>query len=1165
MACWLLASLFLICRASAFDAGTVRWKVSGSEGNKVEISPKGGVLQVDYDVDVNGAQQVGHLSMKQAVAELQLAEPITLKGDQRHVVFEAAGIDAGANTRGEASAWLRPILRDTKGRRFYFYPNEYPHLNPGTPKWGTWMTQEFSVTEAGGAADPMYDVDGGGKDSVASGELTLVGFQIVVRAKEYGRKTGRMALGAVDFPGAKMPYRNPFGYVDNLLPAVKGRYSIGARMSSEFQGPALKELKQSFDYDPADPASGRQKLEFPLGGDDVYWISYCVLDAEGKPLTQKELQYEVVGNPNQTAFQPVDLTKPPVLGCLRINPVNHGNGVYESSEAPEVTVRVFGSAKRSLDLSWEVLPYDFDTALQTGTAAAQIGESGWQDLTLRLQWQPGRDAYRLRVTAKESGRAVDSQMYVFGRKTDLNTPYTNRTGAATDRNFFRKHSYNRLTYVGDRAFKHPTEDAAVAEFERELNEMAITTHNITYMVEATDLEVLPGVYHFALLDRLMDAAADRGCGVTFRIAVASGKLFPWQKYCRARNYDGLEVRLLHKDQLLPVPSDPRYIAIYERAFKAMHDRYGSHPGFQGYYIMAAMGDWPDAYVEIPQMGLVSGYDPATRVVFRDYLRDTLRLTLPQLNERWGSHYDNWEAVEPPLPEFASGSTPDLRKAWLDFCEFKTSWSQKWFQHMAGAIRQYDSNHVVICYTENPQGLFGTTDYLHNGGNHFLQGEGTLVDAWEKHQLGWITEPHHPYRWASYGDPAEKGWVLDWSLFIATMQAGGGGSNLHMYFDPRGNKNPVSLFGAGYALDRFTQFETLCNELQQITLIRQPREIGVLQDFATTYAKHRTVFLSRSKDLRRWFELLTYDGVPFEDVRDEHMGQYKLLLPNVIDEVLSEQNIERITRFAQQGGKVILSANAGKYSVEKNGTAFPLLRRLGITPPSGKYVTDELNVSAQVATANPLFGAGEKIGFFTVGQQAKDKKDGKLSGPVAFNAYPYRFIPETDYFGYYRDNKETNGEVLARFASGGVALSLHRVGQGEVAVFWGTPDMQSPALKGMMTRAAQWAGVQNPNAGSEIPFMLEADNTKLGRHYAMLYQKTPGSYRPKLPSVPSGEWFIDDMVSGERFGIFKSEELQKEGLALKFNDGSSPLKVLRMLPYKGNNEEPWVRKYHLPEQ
>ena len=624
------------------------------------------------------------------------------------------------------------------------------------------------------------------------------------------------------------------------------------------------------------------------------------------------------------------------------------------------------------------------------------------------------------------------------------------------------------------------------------------------------------------------------------------------------------MRLLHKDQLLPVPSDPRYIAIYDRAFKALHDHYGQHPGFQGYYIMAAMGDWADAYVEIPQMGLVSGYDPATRVVFRDYLRDTLHLTLPQLNERWGGHYKKWEEVEPLLPDFASGAAPDLRKAWLDFCAFKTSWSQKWFQHMAGAIRQYDANHVVICYTENPEGLFGTTDYLHNGGNHFLQREGALVDAWEKHQLGWITEPHHPYCWAAYGDPEEKGWVLDWSVFIATLQAGGGGANLHLYFDPRGNKNPVTLFGSSFALDRFNHFETICNELQQTTLVRQPKEIGALQDLETIYAKHRTVFLSRTKDLKRWFELLKYDAVPFEETGAEGLEKYKLLLPNVLDEVLSGENIERISRFAEQGGKVILSANTGKYSVEKSGERFPLLRRLGITPPEGSYITDEPEVSAQVQTANPIFEKDVKIDFFTTAQQASDKKEGKLSGPVAFNSYPYRFIPETDYFGYYRDNKKTNGEVLARFASGGVALSLHRVGKGEVLVFWGTPDVKSPTLKGMMTRAAQWAGVQNPNAGNAVPFMLEADNAKLGRHYAMLYQKAPGSYRQKLPAVPAGEWFLDDMVSGERIGIYTGDELCKEGIALNFSDGGSPLKILRMLPVNAQKGTSWIRKYRDPE-
>ncbi len=71
-------------------------------------------------------------------------------------------------------------------------------------------------------------------------------------------------------------------------------------------------------------------------------------------------------------------------------------------------------------------------------------------------------------------------------------------------------------------------------------------------------------------------------------------------------------------------------------------------------------------------------------------------------------------------------------------------------------------------------LGGLLDYCHNGGNHYGNDLGEYVEAWEKGRIGWITEPHHPHRWAAYGDPGKKGWVLDWSVWVMTAQAAGGG-------------------------------------------------------------------------------------------------------------------------------------------------------------------------------------------------------------------------------------------------------------------------------------------------------------------------------------------------------------------------------------------------------
>jgi hypothetical protein len=74
----------------------------------------------------------------------------------------------------------------------------------------------------------------------------------------------------------------------------------------------------------------------------------------------------------------------------------------------------------------------------------------------------------------------------------------------------------------------------------------------------------------------------------------------------------------------------------------------------------------------------------------------------------------------------------------------------------------------------------------------------------------------------------------------------------------------------------------------------------------------------------------------------------------------------------------------------------------------------------------------------------------------------------------------------------------------------------------------------------------------------MFQDQPGTYRQKLPRVPDGSFFIDDMVCGQRLGIYSADEL-RGGIEITWQRGFSPLKVLRMIPLK-EMESRWADKY-----
>ena len=357
--------------------------------------------------------------------------------------------------------------------------------------------------------------------------------------------------------------------------------------------------------------------------------------------------------------------------------------------------------------------------------------------------------------------------------------------------------------------------------------------------------------------------------------------FTWVKYARQLNYDGREIPEHFYGGF--AVTDKVYTQVWLDAFRAIYNRYGSHPAFQGYYLLQPAGEFTVS--DKPFEGLISGYAPSDRASFRVWLQESLKFTLDDLNKRWGTTYAKWDDVMPPQPDFSVGEKPDLRTSWIDFCRFK-AWlnSDYWHKTAVTAIRTYDPWRVVICHGE-PRMAEGLADYGHNGGNHYLENIGSYMNAWYEHQTGWITEPHQPNKWADYGDPLERGWVLDWSIWIAFAQAGGGAANLHVYYHPKID-TLISHYGADMAYDRMQRYYPILQELHDMTMTMHPTEVAFLSDPTTLYTKHHTIFPARGWDLKRWDELLDRDNVTYRrisgDVGADDFKGVKLIVCNVLD-------------------------------------------------------------------------------------------------------------------------------------------------------------------------------------------------------------------------------------------------------------------------------------------
>lgn len=1152
-----------------------QWKLQTAQGDQAAIVERDGCLGVKFEVNAKDRFLSGHITYIQAVVRLLLASPVELEPQEARVIFEAAGM-----TSGNPSVRAYPMIRDASGEVLIYEPWVYPHLKSGTDRWGQWTSRDIYSSEAGGATQEIFEAEGGDQNAHPDGKLTFIGFMIRVRSDKPITHKGEIYFGGIELGGVKVPYASPFLYADSVL-AKAGEYRLCARVTNAFQGRAIREFSRTLKFDPNDMASRRQKIDFPLGPDDNYWIDYQIADANGGVVTGESLRYQVEGNPDRTAVVPVDPASPPAMGCVRINPDEHAAGVYQRDEPLVVKARVFAKGAGDVRLAWQLKHCLFDTVIEEGQAAVSFGQRPYVDMPIALKGEAGRDAYRLVVTvlppqaASQPASApatvaakpmpnpvvkLDEQTYFLGRLSDLTASYEGRTqGERRGRDVVHRSAYMRFTFCIRDAAK--SEQQVLEMFQRFLKEASLVTPDITYMVDLRDFEVLPGVYDFPLMDRIFDAAADAGCCITLRLAhedKAGNNLYRHQRYTRQRSFDGTEATG-HQWYGSFSLTDHDYIDAHLRAFKAYHDRYQHHTAYQGLYVMNIGGEW--GVLDQPWRGLIGGYEATTVAAFRGYLKDTLGLSLEQLNQRWSSSLKDWDQVQAPQPDFSTGQRPDMRVQWLDFCRYK-AWLDRgyWYQTAARSVRAYDPNGVIILYTYNPGGVIGVADYLHNGGNHFLAYENSLLEATDG-GLGWITEPHHPQNWAAYGDPAGAGWVLDWSVYVMMAQAGGGGANLHVYYWPfTGNEYSLAAHGGGMpAFDRFARYKTILDELCSARLLAAKPLVATMRDPSTLYCKHRTSFHDRWGDLSRWFELLAADSISREDLRDDRAGEYKLILPNVLDEVMSRENIEKLDRLVRGGAKTIIAANTGRYCPELGAEEFVLLRKLGIEPPKGQYVHAGVDVAAKVDAPNPLLDANASVRFFTTDQMRADMANPEIQR--SFLKWPYRWIPVTDYFGYYGDHKPA-GDVWAKFPSGGAAVTRHQVDKGEVVVFWGTPDFKSGYLKGLMARALAWAGIENPRMGNPIPYLLELRSEKLDRYYAILYHETPGTYHMKLPSIPDrkGGWALEELVSDQKMGLYSTAELRDTGLDISYYPGYSPLKIIRIRPAT-QTPGGWESKYH----
>lgn len=1103
-----------------------------------------------YSLAPHAPHMNGNLPRLGRTVEILFAEPRDVSGAER-IAFEAHGLYPDDRHR-DWSVDVRPIIEDVEGERFYLVPRLVkPIARPSAGSWCRYETGNWYSGEAGAASHGLYVVGGRSGDARPTGALRFLGWQLHVareapsgRADEPGYAAklaaaqepvrGVIAIAAVEPAGEKVPFRYPFLFADNVC-VSNGTYRFAASVTKDFQAEPVGGVVETFAYAQGD----RRLLEIPTGPDGIYWIRWALSDANGAELGAGAFRTQTLGNPANEL--------PPVVQMpeqLRV--VHAGQGVYERGAPFEMRVAGMRGERTTFTLE----PYCARETLREGEVPS--------DGRLAFPRVSGIDVFRLRLMRWHGASVAETAEFLFGERTDPQTTHA-RPGRLIGRDELKAHPYNRLSYtvMHRNKGKYPLKWYE-NDFVRFIRETRAWIQNLTVHVDLADFEVLEGVYDFTLTDRLLDIAADWGVKLTLKADHADwwAGQYRWNKYSSQFSFDNT---VCGPDNPCGVfaATDAEMKRFYVDACRAFYGRYREHVAFQGYYVCQPASEF--TVVDQPWIGSISGYSPEEQRGFRAWLRAKYG-TLVALNAKWGRAFAAWEEVRAPRPAFKLGARPDLRPEWTDFSRWKENLADAWYVDLLTGIRQFDTNRVTIAYGEPNLKYRGLLDFCHNGGNARMDLRGEFVDEWEKGGIGWITEPIHPHYWAADHVPGAGGWTLDASVWSMLCQAGAGGANLHLYsFTDPGEKFHI---GNVCAQDRMRRYLTVLEEIHDTRIIRPENEIATYAGMDTLLLKHRAYFPHRLADLRRWLELVEADKLKASRLERFPGRTFKLIVPNVLDEVIPAAVYSNVVSQVRDGGAVcLMTVRTGRFVTEfGEGVEFPLLKAFDIPLPKGNWRTTG-DYRAVALAGNPLFDEGAAFDIQTLDRLRRETHEPNILSD--FGKYPYRWIPETDYFGCYDGMELLDGpeaRTIATFANGKTAMSLHRAGRGKVILFWGLPSQTNGALAGLMARAAAFAGVKPSLADVGDWFEMHGDAS--GRHYGFFYLETTGeSRRLVFPHCPDGRFFADDMVADRKYGLYSGCYLREHGIDAKWTRGESPLKAIRLIPSRG---ESWMSAYEVKE-
>ena len=624
--------------------------------------------------------------------------------------------------------------------------------------------------------------------------------------------------------------------------------------------------------------------------------------------------------------------------------------------------------------------------------------------------------------------------------------------------------FNPMVHNNADSVKYYTEmmDKLAAEGLRREIEISVTWREI---------ERLPGVRDFRMVDEILDAAKARGfgCYVTFGTLIPpswmpswftqneEGRLFGHTIYV----YNGGRFNVCHHPQGRQAALD---FAV------ALCDHVKGHPALLGYFYLVEHGG------DASWVGWYEGYDEHTRANFRRYVQDRYG-SVEALNAAWQSSFGSFASVEPPHQKRPRAEdTPTRMRDWTDFKAYsleKLQWD------VVSIFRDRDPYRSIMIYGSPTLGM-GFFDYSKirvitaNGGCD------TPDNGYYMTAMGELGMPQRAEEISCSNWKARGATQLDVSFF--NMLQGGGLMTHFKMFLPQSPDFKDGGWRDRNGFDNFRKFIPIEQEL---------RGAVRLDDDLAGWTS------SKGVNYGRWcYEMLLDSQLLVGTSLTPAWKDAKAVFVSELERALRPQEVVDLANYVRRGGHLYMPWQAGNVVLGRPDVTNALLRAFGISAPK-KIWPKDWYFRGDVTPDSPWWPrAGGRADAFRT----------SLRGPVT--------APD--------DAGETLMRMPQERYGASPALTRKAYGKGFVYVMWGDHyipfahgDPKLRASKPFLAEIAADAGAPSPVRSTRREVL--ANLLKKGDAYyflAMSYVDMPEAAEIAL-DLPSCCRTATDLVSGER--------------------------------------------------